>query len=225
MKRIEVTKERIEALLKTMTMEEVGRELGVSGQTIKRRVKEFGIVYNPQEKNSFAHILTKEYLESVKDTHTIDDVAKETGLGRRVIRKYIDNYGIKLVPIVLRGEDSPAWKGGSFISNRKENQYRYIYVDGKHYREHILVMEQHIGRKLNKGEVVHHVDGDGLNNNLDNLVLMTKDIHDTFHRLLGLLRIDHRGMTKAEVLRFIDAIATGEVRKVIQKTYAEHTMN
>ena len=37
--------------------------------------------------------------------------------------------------------------------------------------EHRLVMEQKIGRRLRKGEVVHHVNGNGMDNRPDNLEL------------------------------------------------------
>ena len=45
-------------------------------------------------------------------------------------------------------------------------------------REHRLVMENHIGRLLRKDEIVHHIDGNTLNNETDNLELLPKKIHD-----------------------------------------------
>jgi hypothetical protein len=53
--------------------------------------------------------------------------------------------------------------------------------------EHILVMEKHIGRKLKrtkygKGEGVHHIDGDKLNNELKNLCLyINEEEHSDMH--------------------------------------------
>ena len=53
---------------------------------------------------------------------------------------------------------------------------------GGRVREHIYVMETYLGRPLNQekgqrrtgnAEVVHHIDGDKLNNDLSNLQLMT----------------------------------------------------
>ena len=45
-----------------------------------------------------------------------------------------------------------------------------------------LLMEQYLSRDLTKDEVVHHKDENPCNNNLDNLQVMTRSEHMTFHR-------------------------------------------
>lgn len=51
---------------------------------------------------------------------------------------------------------------------------------GKIY-EHIYVMCNHIGRKLNPDECVHHIDRNKENNSLSNLRLMTLSEHARLH--------------------------------------------
>ena len=46
------------------------------------------------------------------------------------------------------------------------------------YRENL---EKHLGRKLTKQEKVHHIDGNDLNNNLDNLQIVTNSQHKKIH--------------------------------------------
>lgn len=46
----------------------------------------------------------------------------------------------------------------------------YTKTFGRH--THRVVMESKIGRKLAAGEVVHHADGNKLNNDPDNLILL-----------------------------------------------------
>lgn len=64
-----------------------------------------------------------------------------------------------------------------------ENGYRYIWDKERHYMpEHIYIMEQHIGRRLTKDEVVHHIDFNRSNNCIENLQLMTRSEHSRLHR-------------------------------------------
>ena len=63
-----------------------------------------------------------------------------------------------------------------------ENGYKVLYNNGNSRKEHILVMEKYLGRKLNKGEVVHHIDGNKTNNDINNLKLMTAKEHSKMHR-------------------------------------------
>lgn len=53
------------------------------------------------------------------------------------------------------------------------NEYGYVQVkiDGKPYLEHRLVMERLLGRKLRKGENVHHKNGIRNDNRPENLEL------------------------------------------------------
>lgn len=48
---------------------------------------------------------------------------------------------------------------------------------------HRAIMEEHLGRKLKSGEVVHHINGDKRDNRLDNLQVMTLSEHSRIHRM------------------------------------------
>lgn len=62
----------------------------------------------------------------------------------------------------------------------------YIKYFGQHL--HRLILENKIGRKLEKGEIVHHIDGNKRNNNPDNLQLMTQSEHIKLHLNRGDLK-------------------------------------
>ena len=57
------------------------------------------------------------------------------------------------------------------------HRYKVITVSGVQIREHRYVMEQHLGRKLSRQEHVHHVNGDSLDNRIENLVVLTNSEH------------------------------------------------
>lgn len=63
-----------------------------------------------------------------------------------------------------KGEGTINWAGYRMIKPSK---------DDKHIMEHRHLMEKKLGRKLRKGENIHHLDGDRLNNDLSNLELWT----------------------------------------------------
>lgn len=48
---------------------------------------------------------------------------------------------------------------------------------------HRWMMEKKLGRKLRRGEVVHHIDGNKLNNNINNLMLFSSQTkHYAYHK-------------------------------------------
>lgn len=61
---------------------------------------------------------------------------------------------------------------------------RYVCIGGKDILEHRYIMEQHLDRPLDINEIVHHINGDRLDNRLENLELMTKGEHSTLHNIL-----------------------------------------
>ena len=59
-----------------------------------------------------------------------------------------------------------------------------IDINEKTMKYHRYVMEQYLQRKLLLSEVVHHIDGDTNNNNINNLELFdSKSAHLKFHWL------------------------------------------
>ena len=59
--------------------------------------------------------------------------------------------------------------------------YRRLVIDGKMVLEHRYIMEQQLGRKLSKNEVVHHINGNKEDNRLENLEVLTPSEHSLEH--------------------------------------------
>jgi hypothetical protein len=85
----------------------------------------------------------------------------------------------------MRGKKALHWKGGVI----EVLGYRWIYAPGHpnaslnrtYVMEHRLAMSKKLGRPLKKTEIVHHINGDRLDNRLGNLVVVNRSEHNTIH--------------------------------------------
>ena len=109
----------------------------------------------------------------------ISEIAKKVGTNRETIRQYLlKRYTPKQKRAIVRknikwlkGKDSPNWKGGREVT---KDGYIVLWLSRKEkILEHRKVMEDHLGRKLFRHEVVHHINGNNADNRLENLELTT----------------------------------------------------
>ena len=88
------------------------------------------------------------------------------------------------------------WNAGTSKGWTDKRGYRWLYVseNGRRVarREHRVLMERHLGRKLEPWELVHHKDGNPQNNAIENLELVEWGAHTTEH---------HKGGRKSEDTR------------------------
>ena len=77
-------------------------------------------------------------------------------------------------------------KGQRAWNDKGKHQDGYIKVctiGGRRIREHRYIMEQYLGRKLDKNEIVHHKNYDRKDNRIENLELMSRAKHNRVHIL------------------------------------------
>lgn len=100
-------------------------------------------------------------------------------------RRFIPGHNTRL----RIGPKHPGYKGGSNGSKLYVIVYdrTHPYADKKHrIQQHRVVMEKHIGRYLRRDEVVHHINGNKKDNRIENLQLMTRPEHQSFHHKLDM---------------------------------------
>lgn len=90
------------------------------------------------------------------------------------LKRYGDlNY---ITPEIVRRKNNRAAQLRR-VTKVKETSYRKFL--GRH--EHRVVAEQMLGRKLKRGEIVHHKDGNKHNNDPSNLEVLTQSQHILEH--------------------------------------------
>ena len=66
------------------------------------------------------------------------------------------------------------------IKRDRHGTFYYYYSSGK--AVHRVIAEYVLGRKLKYSEVIHHLDGNGLNNSHDNLIICSRSYHQYLHK-------------------------------------------
>lgn len=68
------------------------------------------------------------------------------------------------------------------VKTRHPRSYPKLFSNGKWRDAHRVVMEEYLGRRLDRNEVVHHLNGDITDFCLENLDIMLLSVHTSSHK-------------------------------------------
>lgn len=183
-----------------LTIKQIAKYCNVDYSTIHKQLQKFNISIRPNYQRFLDNprpYMDREWLYNlyIVERQSISYIAKESGNCLMTIHKWLTKHNI---PIrdgseCRTGNLNPRFKG-SYVSYG----YKYIYnpevaklhnrkcLKGNYIQEHILVMSEHIGRPVEKSEIVHHKDGNRLNNDISNLQLFSSNSeHIKYEQLLN----------------------------------------
>src|SRR3990167_1095650 len=79
------------------------------------------------------------------------------------------------------GPLSANWKGGRTV----KDGYVHVTENGIRDKEHRMIAQRALGRKLKPNEIVHHVDCDGTTNRNNKLLICDRGYHKWLHDEMG----------------------------------------
>ena len=154
----------------TATTQQIAHHIGCTKGAVIAALVRHGIPAKDRTPAS-KFLRDKAWLTEAYQRLSTYQIAAQLGCAQISVFRAIRAFGIALRPKGPRLKPLP------------HGAYRTRHADrpGGSNRLHRQIMEAHLGRALERWEHVHHVDGNTLNNDIANLMVLTKNAHHKLH--------------------------------------------
>lgn len=176
-----------------MTDTEIGRYFNISGSAVKQRRYKLGLLKNNRVTNYTQDDALYIFQLISEEGKSVEAISRELKIDRRIIKHLVESIGEDYNELIVKKRNL---KRKTLILRYGYYQRRLIDVPPEHrdivkamvsageIPEHRYQMAVHLDRPLKKGkEIVHHINGNGLDNRLRNLVVLSRQDHNEFHRV------------------------------------------
>ena len=177
---------------KQLTVKEIADELKRTPRGVRGKIERLDIDLEPLKRNQ-KYEWTEKDIKFIKDNYKIltdEEIAEKIDKSKSAVCRKRLNLG-------LRKQTGEPYVHSDYYVQRE---------NGKKIWLHIKEAEEKLGRKLKENEMVHHIDGNKLNNNPNNLyVCKDRNEHQQIHSDLekvafqlikkGIIKFDHQAGT------------------------------
>lgn len=155
------------------TLQAVADRYGVSKKLILNYMKRYGISRN---RRGTPEDFKERIMGLAGEGKNGTEIASVLGITGTYVRLIAKQFGIKITDNFHKGY------------RITHNGYKAVRIPGHpdadatgYVRVHRLVAEKKLGRPLGPDEIVHHINGDKLDNRPENLEVMGRPSHNTHH--------------------------------------------
>jgi hypothetical protein len=163
------------------TQYEIADYFGVSQGIVSACMRRLGIKRRTRWEHCSGGADPNDAVRLYQSGLNVGQVAKRLGVTPAAIKPKLKAAGIAIRPAKATpkfGSDNHCWIGGRVAA---KGGYINLRVGAKKYvLEHRYVMEQTLGRRLIKGEIVHHMNGVRTDNRPENLCVTTLKDHEHY---------------------------------------------